>query len=133
MFWTDWGQSPKLERSALNGTKRVTMVTSNLRWPFGIDLDRRNQVVLWVDAGMSRVESVDYHGNNRKLLYQRAGRYYFGVTFFSSYLYVSEWLNNAIYRINASHAGNITREAYFLNSGTVNGLVAYDSSRQTTG
>ena len=135
MFWTDWGNTPKIERSTLNGTHRVTIVTSNLHWPMGIDLDRRNQMVFWVDASLSRVESVDYHGNNRKLLYQRAlGLHHFsGVTFFSPYLYVTELYSNTIFRLNATYLnqGSITQRVHLPSK--LNGLVAYDSSRQPPG
>ncbi len=134
MFWTDWGQTPKIERATLSGTKRVTIVTSNLQWPNGIDLDRQNRLVFWVDAGTDRVESVDYHGNNRKLLFQQSGIHFFGVTFFSSSLFLSEWATDGIYKINASIAnGTINSGVVFSGITEVMGLVAYDSSRQSPG
>jgi len=134
MFWTDRGQTPKIERTTLNGTHRVTIVTSNLLLPMGIDLDRQNQVVFWVDASLGRVESIDYHGNNRKLLYhdQQQRIYFYDVTFFSPYLYVTESYNNAIFRLNTI-PGNITRKAYFLYSDPLKRLVAYNSSQQPPG
>ena len=132
MFWTDRGQAPKIERSTLNGTHRVTIVTSYLLLPMGIDLDRQNQVVFWVDASLSRVESTDYYGNNRKLLYQQQGNHFYDMTFFSPYLYITESYNNAIFRLNTI-PGNITRKAYFLYSDPLKRLVAYNSSRQPPG
>lgn len=134
MFWTDWGLTPKIERATLYGTQRVTIVTSNLRWPNGIDLDRRNRLVFWVDAGTGRVESVDYHGNSRKLLFQQRGIHLFGVTFFSSSLFASEWVSDGIYQFNASKAnGTIISGVAFHSIDKVMGLVAYDSSRQPLG
>ncbi|KAL9960490.1 hypothetical protein ACROYT_G033958 [Oculina patagonica] len=132
MFWTDWGQTPKIERATLSGTQRVAIVTSNLQWPNGIDLDRRNRLLFWVDAGTDRVECIDYHGNNRKLLFQQSGIHVFGVTFLSSSLFFSEWATDGIYKINASLAnGTIMSGLVFQGIDVVMGLVAYDSSRQS--
>ena len=134
MFWTDFGQTPKIERATLSGTQRVAIVTSNLRWPFGIDLDRRNRLVFWVDGWMGSVESVDYHGNNRKLLFQQFRFNFFGVTFFSSHLFVSDWSTDRIYKFNASHAnGTVVNSIPFNNIDRLFGLVPYDSSRQLSG
>ncbi|KAL9960511.1 hypothetical protein ACROYT_G033979 [Oculina patagonica] len=129
MFWTDSGQNPKIERATLSGSQRVAIVTSNLQLPNGIDLDRRNRLIFWVDAGTDRVESVDYHGNNRKILFQQDGLRFVGVTFFSPFLFVTDSETKRIYKFSA-----------FDTSGTVlgnvdpntdpSGLVAYDSFRQ---
>ena len=134
MFWTDLGQTPKIERATLSGTQRVTIVTSNIQLPNGIDLDRRNRLVFWVDAGTDMVESVDYHGNNRKLLFQQRGVQFFGVSFFSSSLFASEWVTDGIYEFNAFKAnGTIINGVVFHGIDRVMGLVAYDSSRQPPG
>ncbi|KAL9960532.1 hypothetical protein ACROYT_G034004 [Oculina patagonica] len=133
MFWTDWGQTPKIERATLSGTQRVAIVTSNLLSPFGIDLDRRNRLVFWVNWVPSKVESVDYHGNNRKLLFRQLGDFsFFGVTFLSSYLFVSDWGTDAIYKFNATNA-NGTVVSNVKVSPFIDGLIPYDSSRQLSG
>ena len=134
MFWTAFG-ADKIERATLSGTQRVAIVTSNLYWPFGIDLDRRNRLVYWVDGWLNRVESVDYHGNNRKLIFYRqpwARLYFFGVTFFSSYLFVSGWGDSKIYKFNATNANGTVLSNVKI-SEEIDGLVAYDSSRQLPG
>lgn len=132
MFWTDWGATPKIETSTLNGTERVTLVTSNLQWPNGITLDRQNRLVFWVDAGTDRVESIDYHGNNRTLLYHQAGLHFFGVTFLSPYLFVSEWRTTGVFKLNAS-SGVISGKVFFSGIDKLMGLVPYDSSWQIPG
>ena len=57
MIWTDWGSSPKIEKATLSGNQRVAIVTSNLHWPNGIELDRGNKRIYWVDRGVDRIES----------------------------------------------------------------------------
>ena len=90
MFWTDWGSPPKIEKSTLNGKERSAIVPTNVKQPCGITLGRRNKLIFWVDVRIYVVESVDYSGNNRKLLVQRGGMYFYGVTFTSSYLFINE-------------------------------------------
>jgi len=136
MFWTDWGHIPKIERATLSGTQRVSIVTSNLRWPFAIDLDRRSRLVFWVDRGLGRVESVDYHGNNRRLLFQQQGVSFYGVTFSSSNLFssASDWRTFWIYKVNANANGTFVSNVNFKNiSKQLFGLVSYDSFRQLPG
>ncbi len=123
-----------IRRATLSGTQHVTIVTTNLYMPRGIDLDRRSKIVFWVDAVLDRVESVDYHGNNRKQLSQpRQFRFFFfGVTLLSSHLFVSDRAAYAIYKFNATNAsGTVVSNVTF--SQEINGLVAYDSSRQLPG
>jgi len=43
MIWTDWGVNPKIERVSLTGNQRLAIVTTDLSWPNGIDLDKGNK------------------------------------------------------------------------------------------
>ena len=56
MIWTDWGSAPKIEKASLIGQQRVAIVTKEVYWPNGIDLDRGGKRVYWVDAGYVREE-----------------------------------------------------------------------------
>ena len=132
MFWTDWGSTPKIEKSMLNGTQRVILVTSNLQWPNGITLDRKSRLIFWVDAGTDRLEAVDYDGNNRTLIYQETSYHLFGVTFSSPYLFVSEWNTKGVFKMNTS-SGAIIGTVYFSGVDKIMGLVPYDSSLQRPG
>ena len=40
MYWTDWGNVPKIERSYLDGDARTELITSNLQWPNGLTIGR---------------------------------------------------------------------------------------------
>ena len=88
MFWTDWGSTPKIEKATLpTGSQRVAIVTSNLRWPNGMELDRGNKKIYWVDGGTDRVESIDYQGHNRILLLKVTGFHAFGVAMIPPFLF----------------------------------------------
>ena len=134
MFWTD--SNSGIKRSTLNGTQRTVLVTS-LRWPQDIDLDRRNKLVFWVNAETNSVESVDYDGNDRILLYRhedsaQGNFFFFGLVFFSSYFFVSDPGAHGVVKVNtANRSSAITTFVSFTNP--TMGLVPYDSSRQLPG
>ncbi|VDI79086.1 Hypothetical predicted protein [Mytilus galloprovincialis] len=42
MFFTDWGINPKIERCTMDGSKRYTIITKEIRWPNGIVIGKIN-------------------------------------------------------------------------------------------
>lgn len=49
MYWSDWGNHPKIETAAMDGTLRETLVQDNIQWPTGEREtgDRRGQKPWW--------------------------------------------------------------------------------------
>ena len=131
MFWNAWGNASKVEKSNLDGTQRFAIVTSNLTWPSGITLDRRNKLVYWVDESRGAIESVDYNGNNRTLLFQQNGLDFYSLSFISPYLFITGWKENWIYKFDVFN-GTVVN-IISLSHGNAYGLVAYDSYRQISG
>lgn len=132
MFWTDWGFfNGKIEKASLNGGQRVAIIT-NLLYPNGIELDRGNKRIFWVDAGYNTVESVDYNGNSWKVLYQLSGSYPFGLALIPPFLFFTYRLTaEDIHQLDAT-TGKVIRK-YSVNGGLPTGIVAYDASRQPAG
>lgn len=50
MYWTDWGENAKLERSGMDGSGRVVLISNNLGWPNGLAVDKAGSQLLWADA-----------------------------------------------------------------------------------
>lgn len=132
MFWTDWGSSPKIERATLAASQRVTIVTSYLYWPNGIELDTGNKRMYWVEAGWDRIESADYHGNNRTLLTRVRGYHPFGLALVPPFLFSTDWaLRSKVHKIDA--ATGLYVISSFSVPGRPMGIVAYSKSRQPSG
>jgi len=58
MFWTDWGEVPKIERAGMNGdlsTRRV-IVGENIFWPNGLTIDFDNKQIYWVDGKLGFID-----------------------------------------------------------------------------
>lgn len=42
MYWADWGNHPKIETAAMDGTMRETLVEENIQWPTGKTLSHQD-------------------------------------------------------------------------------------------
>lgn len=56
MYWTDWGESPKIECAYLDGSERRVLVNTSLGWPNGLALDLEKNKLYWGDAKTDRIE-----------------------------------------------------------------------------
>ena len=78
MYWTDWGESPKLERAALDGTEREALVNTSLGWPNGLALDLQEEKVYWGDAQTDKIEVAFMNGTGRRTLVSEQLPHIFG-------------------------------------------------------
>ena len=65
MYWTDWGEIPKIERAGMDGSKRKTLVEKNIYWPNGITLDYDEKKVYWVEANYHAIYRMNMDGSQR--------------------------------------------------------------------
>lgn len=56
MYWTDWGEMPKIERANLDGTDRVVLLNTSLGWPNGLAIDYVAGKLYWGDAKTDKIE-----------------------------------------------------------------------------
>lgn len=56
MYWTDWGEHPKIERANLDGTDRMVLLNSSLGWPNGLAIDYSAGKLYWGDAKTDKIE-----------------------------------------------------------------------------
>ena len=71
MFFTDWGNSPKIEKANMDGTNRFLTVSLYLGWPNGIAIDSTEERLYWADAKLDKIEHSNLDGGDRKTLIDR--------------------------------------------------------------
>ncbi|XP_037535815.1 low-density lipoprotein receptor-related protein 1 [Nematolebias whitei] len=90
VFFTDYGQIPKVERCDMDGQNRTKLVDSKIVFPHGITLDLVSRLVYWADAYLDYIEVVDYEGKNRHTVIQGLLiEHLYGLTVFENYLYAT--------------------------------------------
>ncbi|CAG5119992.1 unnamed protein product, partial [Candidula unifasciata] len=97
MFWTDWGEKPKIERAYLDGSTRKVIIDSQLGYPNALSIDYDSLRLYWVDAKMDKIESSDLAGRSRLTLIQQTP-HPFGLTVFEEYIYWTDWQTEKLER-----------------------------------
>uniref|UniRef100_A0A8U8BUY5 Low-density lipoprotein receptor-related protein 2 n=1 Tax=Geospiza parvula TaxID=87175 RepID=A0A8U8BUY5_GEOPR len=133
MFWTDWGQNPRIEKASMDGKMRTVIVNNKIYWPNGLSIDYPNKLLYFADAYLDYIDFCDYNGNNRRqvvasdLILQHPH----GLTVFEDFVYWSDRYTNRVIRANKWHGGNQTVMIYNIHQPL--GLVAVHPVRQPDG
>lgn len=64
MYWTEWGGKPKIDRAAMDGTGRVTLVADVGR-ANGLTIDYSERRLYWTDLDTTLIESSNMFGEIR--------------------------------------------------------------------
>ncbi|XP_039745762.1 low-density lipoprotein receptor-related protein 6 [Pararge aegeria] len=130
MFWTDWGEIPKIERAGMNGdpATRKVIVKDNIFWPNGITIDYNNNLIYWVDAKLQFVDMIDFNGEKRARIVKDGLKYPYALAYFHEKLYWTDWKTWGIYSWDISTNGAI-KELIKSDPVPVD-IKVYDKSRQ---
>ena len=60
LFWTDWGENPRIERIGMDGTLRDTIISTKIYWPNGLALDIPSKRVYFADSKLDFIDFCDY-------------------------------------------------------------------------
>lgn len=71
MYWTDWGEEPRIERAGMDGTSRQIIVKTEIYWPNGLTIDLEEQKLYWADAKLSFIHKANLDGTARSVFYVR--------------------------------------------------------------
>lgn len=82
LFWSDWGDIPKIEMSDLTGGNRRILVSENIVHPRGITVDYDANAIYWVDSSKDTVETVEFNGNNRRIVLSLPNTNFFGIALY---------------------------------------------------
>jgi len=102
MFWTDWGEVAKIERSSMDGdnsTRRV-IVDKEITWPNGLTVDYQTGRLFWTDAKLLRIESSDFDGEHRIIVVSENVHHPFAVTVVRDWLFWTDWTDRSIHVCN---------------------------------
>lgn len=93
IVWTDWGSEPKIERCLQDGTERKVLVDRDIIWPNGVTIDLMTKRIYWLDAKLSSINSIDYDGQNRRLVLQSSAyiRHPFSLDIFEDTVFWTDW------------------------------------------
>uniref|UniRef100_A0A672G5Y7 LDL receptor related protein 4 n=1 Tax=Salarias fasciatus TaxID=181472 RepID=A0A672G5Y7_SALFA len=106
IYWTDTGTNRiELERSAMDGSDRVVLISNNLGWPNGLAIDMAGSQLLWADAHTERIEAADLNGQNRHTLVTPVQHPY-GLTLLGSHIYWTDWQSRSIQRADKNTGAN---------------------------
>lgn len=105
MFWTDWGEYPRIERCGMNGDldTRKVLVDSDIVWPNGLTLDYAEKRLFWLEAKLGYIASTDWEGNSRKTIFvgdKQTLPQPFAITMAAGVLFWTDWETNSIYSYN---------------------------------
>jgi len=65
LFWTDWGENPRIERIGMDGTMRQTIISTKIYWPNGLALDIPTRRVYFADSKLDFIDFCNYDGTGR--------------------------------------------------------------------
>lgn len=63
MYWTEWGGKPKIDRAAMDGTGRITLVADVGR-ANGLTIDYAERRLYWTDLDTTLIESSNMLGES---------------------------------------------------------------------
>lgn len=66
LFWTDWGENPRIERVGMDGSNRQVIISTKIYWPNGLALDIPTKRVYFADSKLDFIDFCNYDGTGRQ-------------------------------------------------------------------
>lgn len=116
IFWTDWGENPRIERVGMDGTKRETIINTKIYWPNGLTLDITTQRVYFADSKLDFIDFCYYNGTGRQQVL--AGSHYLlhphSLSLFEDTLYWTDRQLNRVLSANKFQGKNQTVVSHLI-------------------
>ncbi|XP_047448033.1 very low-density lipoprotein receptor [Mugil cephalus] len=106
MFWTEIGDSAKIERAGMDGSERRAVVTSSLGWPGGVAVDTISDRVYWTDERLKTIGSATLDGDDIRILQMKETTNPFSVAVFNDLLYWSDAKKRVVQAAHKIHGKN---------------------------
>lgn len=108
MYWTEWGGKPKIDRAAMDGSERTTLVP-NVGRANGLTIDYAKRRLYWTDLDTNLIESSNMLGEP-----QSPGQHPQGAAAFCSSLLAKRAFNHAKIRIAKIKFSDLARLSCLL-------------------
>ncbi|KAM4699918.1 prolow-density lipoprotein receptor-related protein 1 isoform 2-T2 [Discoglossus pictus] len=130
MYWSDWGNHPKIETAAMDGTLRETLVEENIQWPTGLAVDYHNERLYWADAKLSIIGSIRLNGTGATVVIdiKKGLTHPFSIDIFEDYIYGVTYINNLIFKVHKFGHGPVTNLTWGISHAT--DVVLYHQYKQ---
>ena len=83
MYWGDWSNifpnKGKIYVANMDGKNLKDFVEVDIDWPSGLTLDLVEKRLYWCDRHLSRIESIDFNGRNRRVELSKGIKHPFGL------------------------------------------------------
>ena len=107
MFWTDWGEEPKIERAEMDSSNRRVIIRKNIHWPNGLTIDYSVQKIYWTDANLYYIDKANYDGTNRESIFRSSRQcilgHPFALTLYENKIYWTDWKTRGIHSTNKNN------------------------------
>nr|XP_045620165.1 low-density lipoprotein receptor-related protein 6-like [Procambarus clarkii] len=132
MFWSDWGENPKIEKAGMNGdsSTRQVIVQDEIFWPNGLTVDYEQRVIYWADAKLNYIASVDFDGKRRTKVVQSKLPHPFALTYFNNTLYWTDWETRAIHYCSVGQRRSCDKQQQLGTNLSPMYIHVYDPARQ---
>lgn len=102
LFWTDWGENPRIERMGMDGSERKVIVNTKIYWPNGLTIDIPTRRVYFADSKLDYIDFVNYDGTGRQqvLAHNHYLLHPHSLTIFEDTLY---WTDRQLNRVLSCH------------------------------
>lgn len=102
LFWSDWGNTPRIERADMDGGMRSRIITADLEWPNGLAVDSIDKRIYWTDAKKNHIMKSDYEGNFRETLVKDLPHPY-GVAVGKALIFFTDWKTQSLHYISKNY------------------------------
>jgi len=143
LVWCDSGaenRPARIERINLDGTDRRILYEAAIEQqslPNSITIDFATKRIFWLDARLHSINSMDYRGNDRRLVLQSGGQFLTlpaNLDILDSNLYWSDGDDKSLYTLTKfgmlDDHDNTVHRLFQCKSGAINSMMIVDESRQ---
>ena len=132
IYWTDFGEKPRIEKSGLDGSNRALVVATNIDMPTDIIIDYSENRLYWVDGRLQIISSCGLDGKNSRRILSDKANHPLGVDVFGDMIYWSEWVTRRVKQAN-KHNGRLVKRIYRSSTSSPGGLRVYHPTKQPSG